>query len=222
MSSDDVAPAADSDVSEITALRKQVESLSELVEQQAQRIDELEQQVEQNTDSINSALTYSEFNLVMREFGNDPDGKLIQDVTEDAIQSGAKDVASEVGDRLNHVEQRTTKAHDRLDQRQKGNGADEAEHWEKVVELAHRVKDQQKHQATGSYIQLWKDDIASAIDPGERRASQLMDEWGGERDGASEKNGMRYEPWSPKSNAKNGAQRRKHILVDIDYWEDPR
>jgi hypothetical protein len=167
-----------------------------------------------------SSISYNEFNLITRSLIDDEQGDLIDDVTAGPIEGNAKAAFADFGDRFRDMEQRITRLDDMAKEQKTISGGKDTSHWMDVVEHAHRVDGQMKHKASGSYVVLYKEDVASAIEPGEKRASQLMDEWGGEVEGVDGKTNVRYQPYKPGGGPNDGTQ-RKAIKIDIDYWEAP-
>jgi hypothetical protein len=180
--------------------------------------------------SLEQSVRYQDLNLCVKALVNDKvpddnknettDGLLIKDTRAMPVENGARDALEDYGERFRDIEQRTTRLDDLAKEQKTISGGKDTSHWMDVVEHAHRVQDQRKHKATGSYVVLYKEDVAAAIGPGEKRASQLMDEWGGQKDGVEAKSNVRYQPYKPGGGPNDGTQ-RKAIKIDIDYWEDP-
>jgi hypothetical protein len=223
-----------------------IDELEHEVEQQDEEIERLESELhawvwggeyidsdgeEQITHrSLEQSVRYQDLNLCVKALVNDKvpddnknettDGLLIKDTRAMPVENGARDALEDYGERFRDIEQRTTRLDDLAKEQKTISGGKDTSHWMDVVEHAHRVQDQRKHKATGSYVVLYKEDVAAAIGPGEKRASQLMDEWGGQKDGVEAKSNVRYQPYKPGGGPNDGTQ-RKAIKIDIDYWEAP-
>lgn len=98
---------------------------------------------------------------------------------------------------------------------------DVEEHWVRTLKAAHSLADNPNHGLPGNRVKLYKENIAQAIEPGEGRAKQLIDEWTNESDSKYKGRGVEKQPYRPASPSTSNATQRKAIIIDLDVWEEP-
>lgn len=202
MSSDSESPA--------TGLsREQLEERIRLLEE---RIESLEVE---KADS-DKTITRTQFNQFLFRL-TDCD---IDDFRSDPVpQFGA---VEDFGDRVRNVLSTVQRLESILKDRYTPQGDGPEEHWWNVVQYAYNVQDQPTNKLPGEWTALYKDDVAAATGVGERRAGQLIDEWGGASEGHDGKNGTRYQPYQRASAGNKHNPTRKAIKIDLDVWEEPQ
>lgn len=121
-------------------------------------------------------------------------------------------------DRVDDVENSVSNVKSKVKSRQ--DVSKETDNWLAVVEYAHDHADHPNNGLPGSWVVLYKDDIASATGLSARRGGQLIDEWA--EDGHNAKDGTRYQPYKPPSAGNGNTAQKKALKIDLDVWDDPR
>jgi len=194
--------------------------LSELSRDQlVERIERLEEQIAEikasKADS-NKTITRDQFNQFIARLTSCD----IEDFTADPFQYlGAVD---DFGDRVQNVLTTVQRHESIIDERHTPQGAGPEEHWWNVVQYAYNVQDQPTNKLPGSWVALYKDDVAAATGVGERRAGQLIDEWGGASEGRDGKQGTRHQPYQRANAGNKHNPTRKAIKINLDVWEEPQ
>jgi len=210
------------------------EELLELFEEQQARIDELEDELEherekrqelEETVQTFERFTGPAFAKVVNTIANGGEIEATDDVpafndVEILPTAGkAADALQERSERLSSVEDTVRRHESEIDQNQSISADSQAEHWQRVVEKAQNVQGMSKHTLADNWVIMYKEDIAAAIEPGEKRAGQLINEW---TDTGSKKyqQGTKKQPYKPPASSRNGNAQKKAIKIDLDVWGD--
>lgn len=186
-------------------------------QQLRERVSELENAMKDFTRSAGPAFAKL-VNKINEQDGIDSgDAASYCDVDIIPAAAEAGQTIQERGERLTDAEN-TLQRHETEIENGKAVASDtQGQHWADVVEKAQNVADMASHQLPDEWVILYKDDVASAIQPGKRRASQLIDEWT-DTDSAKYKQGTKKQPYQPPSEGTKGNEQRKAIKLDLNVW----
>ena len=194
--------------------------LSELpreeLEERVQQLEERVEALEAGKADGDKVITRIQFNQFLTRLTTCD----IDDFTADPMPHF--DAVDDFGDRVQNVLSTVQRHESILEERHTPRGAGPEEHWWNVVQYAYNVREQPTNKLPGSWVVLYKDDVAAATGVGERRAGQLIDEWGGASEGKEGKNGTRFQPYQRADAGNNHNPTRKAIKIDLDVWEEPQ
>lgn len=203
-----------------------VSELAEMVREQSQRIDELEADLQAERDRREeleeTVQTYERFAgpalaKLINTIAQGDDVPAYDDVEIIPMAAKAGDVVRERGGRLESIED-DVRRHDSEIEAQQSIAADsQAEHWQRVVNKATNVAGMAEHSLPDGWVILYKEDIAAAIEPGKKRAGQLINEWT-DTDSEKYKQGTKKQPYRPPAASRNGNAQKKALKIDLDVW----
>jgi len=221
-------------VSMVNRLESKVDELEETVEQKDERIDELEtaaeardryihqltSQVENNGQKIGAKVGRVAFSHAVEQLT----AAEIDNYNADPMQH--RDHFADFNRRFNKTE-KTAKRLDSIAQEQKTLSGDPVEeNWQKVIEKAQNLAGHRDHKLANNRVKLYKKQISSATGLGERRASQLIEEWGQDVDEDERGKAKRGTDWqkykhitTSRKTESSGIQ-KKALIVDLDVWGD--
>lgn len=154
---------------------------------------------------------------VIGDTGEIDTGTTIDDPAYVAHGGQAVENLLDVRDRVETVEDTVNRHESQIQSEQSITGDRQTTNWQKVVNYSQNVDGTvEKNTILGTWVMLFKDDIASATGLSERRARQLMDEWAPE--GSHEKQGTRLRPYQPPTEANRGNAKQKALKVDLSVW----
>ncbi len=193
-------------------------SKSELVETvrgQAARIERLEDELDELREKVNENGRMKVSKQGVNFLVNDLVGGGVEDFTADPFEY--RELVQEFNDQFGNVES-TVKRHDSIIEEQgavSGNSKDV--NWHKTVEQAQNAQGLADHDLPDNWVALYKGDIAKATGLTERRGSQLIEEWGEEKDGADWRP---HERITSSRKTKSSNTKRKQLRIDLDVWGD--
>lgn len=193
------------------AISKQ--ELLTLVQEQRATIERLEDEVEDLRERVDEnakkKVGRDGVNLLLDELL----GGGIEDFTADPFEH--REQVAAFNDRFSDIEN-TVQRHDSIIEEQgAASGDDKDVHWWNIVDAAQNAQGLSEHTLPNNWVLLFADDMAKATSVGERRCSQLIEEF------AEEKEGVELRPYEriPSSRTTEGATvQRKAIKIDLDVW----
>ena len=186
--------------------------LIETIRGQQARIEHLEDELDDLREQVQSvqagSVTRTGFNVLLDTLV----GGGIDDFTSDPMTH--RELVEDFNDRITTTEN-TVK---RLASDDGGNETNRKENaWKQVVEYAQNVQNQPNHHLPENRVGIYKDDIVAATGYSKRRAQQLIEEWG------EEKNGTDWRPYKQLTTSRQTASsnyQRKQLKIDLDVWGD--
>lgn len=187
--------------------------LVETVKAQAATIDRLEEEVDELRERVDEndrakvgkqAVNFLVDNLV---------GGGVDDFTTDPFEHRNK--VERFNDRFEDVASTVKRLDSIVEEQGAASGNSKDVNWHKTVEQAQNAKGLRDHDLNDNWVALYKEDIAKATGLTERRAQQLIEEWGEEKEGAD---------WRPHKRITSGRKtkssntKRKLLRIDLDVW----
>ncbi|MWG35176.1 hypothetical protein [Halomarina oriensis] len=210
--------AAEEDVDDIEALRRQLVELTQRVEdaerraeQAERRADRAERAAHAHSAHLRAVLRKVQYNTSKpgRDTWNHVLGRLcdldIEDYRQDPMQHlpAVERVGSAVQRHESVIEEQGRATPDPM-----------AENWEKVLDVARNVSDQPDHVRGDGYTQLFWKDVQSATGHGDRHCKRLIEQLGETFEGAD------WIPYESPSPANNHSVVKKRLLIDLDVWPE--
>lgn len=193
---------------------ERIEALEDELEQERERREELEETVQ-----AYERFTGPAFAKLVNTIAQDDDVPSYDEVDILPMAGKAGEIVKERGDRLQSVEDTLRRHETEIAESQSISADPQAEHWQRVVEKANNVAGMSKHTLPDNWVILYKEDIAAAIEPGEKRAGQLINEWT-DTDDEKYKQGTEKQPYRRPSKNRNGKAQKKALKIDLDVWGD--
>jgi len=130
----------------------------------------------------------------------------VQDYQADIYQH--KDAAEDFNETVDEIEN-TMKRIDSIVEEQGTPSGDTKEHaWQSVVDHAENLSSHKDHALRNNWVILHTKQIQSATSYSKRRCSQLIEEWG------EQKEGTKWRPYERKA----GSVQKKALKIDLDVW----
>jgi len=193
-------------------LSDQVETLKDDVQEEREQREALEETVQQF-----ERFTGPAFAKLVNEIAQEDEVPSYNEVDIIPMAGKAGEVVNERGDRLGSIEDDVRRHESEIQESRSLSADSQAEHWQRVVEKANNVSGMSKHTLPDNWVILYKEDIAAAIEPGEGRAKQLINEWT-DTDDEKYKQGTEKQPYRRPSQSRNGKAQKKALKIDLDVW----
>jgi len=179
------------------AERAHREKLEEQVDELSQRVDTIDK----------NKVSETVVNQLIAAIVND---RSTIDFAADPMQN--RGVLEDFGQRVETVEtelqQTTTRVNDVYD----GSADGPTVAWNRVVEMANRMQNNRDHALPNNRVKLFKENIANATGKSKRQASNYIEDFGQEKEGADWQQYKRGRPGT------NNSGRKKALIVDLDVW----
>lgn len=187
-----------------------------------ERVEELEdtvEELEQLKDTLAPAIARVLNDMAGRE--GDEERPIWSDVEMVPVASEASKSFQTQQDQLETMKAQLERHETEIENGKAVASDEQGNYWEQVVNQAQNCQGMREHDIGNNWVILYKEDVAKAIGPGEKRASQLIDEWT-DVDSGKYKQGTEKQPYKPPASARNNKPQKKAIRVDLDVWGDSR
>lgn len=179
------------------AERAHREKLEEQVDELSQRVDAIDKR--KTSDSV--------VNQLIAAIVND---RSAIDFAADPVAN--RDVLEDFGQRVESVESELQQTTSRVNDVYDGSADGPTVAWNRIVEMANRMEKNPDHALPNGRVKLFKENIANATGKSKRQASNYIEDFGRDKEGAD---WQKYERGTPGT---NNSGRKKALILDLDVW----
>lgn len=172
------------------------------------------EKVEEENDELREHLQKRDDNMVTKTAGNHVIGSLLgvdeQDFNDDIFQH--KQAAEDFHERFTDVANTVKQHQSKIEKEGTATGDTKEKAWQEVVDKAENLSSHRDHSLPDNRVLLYAKEIETATGYSNRRACQLIEEWGQEKEGAD------WRPYERGSAGTKSNSKKKALKINLDVW----